>query len=216
MVPKANGYTRQEILTQIKLNGTMTAESLGHSLGISPVAVRQHLSALLAESLVSATVERRPVGRPVNRFQLTRSGDEAFPRAYATLAADVLEEVRTASGDAGVRGVFARLCARAVQSHQPKVADRSFREKIEVLADLQAGAGYMAKVGPVSGGLALVQHNCAICHVANRFPAACDSEQRFFEALVGPDTTVERVSHIPSGDHTCTFLFRPRETEPAE
>src|SRR5258708_26012145 len=101
-MPRANGITRQEILTSIKRNGAMTAEELSRELGISQVAVRQHLTSLEAENLIAITIERRGLGRPSHRYVLTLSGDESFPRQYDTVLNELLDELRAWQGQAVV------------------------------------------------------------------------------------------------------------------
>src|SRR5687767_10368667 len=102
---KANGITRSQILTSIKVNGSMTADSLAQELGISPVAVRQHLAGLEAEGYILTSVERRGLGRPVHRYSITSEGDETFPRAYDRVANELLDELRLTGGEAAVDAV---------------------------------------------------------------------------------------------------------------
>ena len=47
----------------------MTAEELARAVGITGVAVRQHLQVLEAAGLVGSAAERRPIGRPRRVFQ---------------------------------------------------------------------------------------------------------------------------------------------------
>src|SRR5438876_968476 len=101
-MPRANGITRQEILTALKLDGCRTAEELAHALGISQVAVRQHLTSLEAEQSVVVEIERKGLGRPAHRYRLTPQGDEMFPRKYDALANSMLDELRAWQGDEAV------------------------------------------------------------------------------------------------------------------
>ena len=59
------GPTRERILDLLKRRAEATARELATALGITPPAVRQHLTALERDGLVTGRTLRRPVGRPV-------------------------------------------------------------------------------------------------------------------------------------------------------
>lgn len=208
-MPKTNGYTRREILTAIKVHGSMTADALGKELGISPVAVRQHLAALDAEGMVVTSIERRAVGRPVHRYAVTTRGDETFERRYDALANALLDELRYSQGDEAVEELCARRRARLAASHQLRMEGKSIEERIHELARIQSEEGYMASVEPVEGGYLLVEHNCAVCQVARRHRAVCNQEIALFRQLLGPRARVERLTIIADGDPACTYQITP-------
>lgn len=213
-MPRANGLTRQEILNGIKVNGAMTAEELSRDLGISQVAVRQHLTALEAENVVAVTVERRGLGRPSHRYVLTLSGDENFPRQYDTALNEVLDELRAWQGQAAVDELLQRRRERALLTLKSRLRDRSLASRLSELARLETANGFMTEVcteGPA--GYALIKRNCSVCAVARNHPAiCCQSESALYEKLLG-ETEVTRVSAIVDGANTCTFHIRPLEKD---
>ncbi len=56
--------TRRAIVQLLKQEGRLDAETLAVRLGITAMAVRQHLYALQDEQLVTYQEESRPMGRP--------------------------------------------------------------------------------------------------------------------------------------------------------
>ena len=60
----------------------------------------------------------------------------------------------------------------------------------------------------------LVENNCAVHRVAERFPAVCAMELALFRKVLGPDVEVTRVAHTMAGDATCTYRIRPRPADP--
>ena len=52
----------------------------------------------------------------------------------------------------------------------------------------------------------LVEHNCAIQAVAQRFPEICAAEARFLAAALGAE--VDRQGHILSGCSACEYRVR--------
>jgi len=63
----------------------MDSARLAKHLGLTPMAVRQHLYALQREQLVTAEERPVPIGRPAKYWRLTRQADRLFPDAYAEL-----------------------------------------------------------------------------------------------------------------------------------
>jgi predicted ArsR family transcriptional regulator len=56
-------------------------------------------------------------------------------------------------------------------------------------------------------GLHLVEHNCPIQQVAERFPEVCEAEARFLAEVL--DAEVTRGSHIVNGCGTCEYHVSP-------
>jgi predicted ArsR family transcriptional regulator len=76
---------------------------------------------------------------------------------------------------------------------------------------IQANNGYLASAAvDADGTVRLVEHNCAIYHVAAGAPAACAAELELFAEVLGAE--VVREQHIASGDRCCSYRIseRPR------
>ena len=58
------------------------------------------------------------------------------------------------------------------------------------------------------GGFRIVEHNCAIWAVAQRYGQACTSEIDFIRTVL-PGATVERVQHMVAGGPHCAYEVRP-------
>jgi predicted ArsR family transcriptional regulator len=211
---RANGLTRQEILLTIKQQGAMTAEELGKALGISQVAVRQHLTSLEAESIVDVTIERRGLGRPSHRYRLTAAGDETFPRRYAALAQTLIEELRSWQGEEAVLLLLARRRQHMVEQLQARLQAKTLAARVQELARINNENGFMAEmIDDGSGVLRLVKHNCAVCAVARCHPeVCCVGEMDVYKELLGNIDIVHETS-ILNGDHSCSFRIRNCDEE---
>ena len=100
------GSSRQEILKLLRQRGGMTVEDLSQNIGITSVAVRQHLDVLEASGLVQTTTERRPIGRPRRVYSLTDLADDLFPKSYHILANVLLQQLQEIAGPSQVTAVF--------------------------------------------------------------------------------------------------------------
>lgn len=208
-MPRANGITRQEILASIKCQGAMTAEELSKELHISQVAVRQHLSALEAEGIITVSVERRGLGRPAHRYTLTKRGDETFPRQYDQLASALLDELRAWQGAEGLSHLLMRRRDRMQTALLSRVENQDLAGRLTELARSLNEQGYMAEAHEEEDKtLRLIKRNCAIYAVAAKHPeVCCQGDAEFYENVLG-DVEVRQERSILQGDSFCEFCIR--------
>jgi predicted ArsR family transcriptional regulator len=204
--------SQQEIVKLLRRHGTMTVDELSRAIGISSVAVRQHLEVLEAEGLLDTETERRPIGRPRRVFRLSEAADDLFPKNYSGLALMILEHLEEADGPEKVAEVFRGRRKRMERTARDRVAGRSLQDRVAAVAEMQDEAGYMAEWEPAEDGSYLLrEHNCAICRVARRFTQACENELKLIENLT--DAEVTREQHMASGDPICSYRIRSRVTQ---
>lgn len=202
--------TRRTIVWLLKEWGKGTASQLSRALGISRVAVHQHLDWLKARGWVQVQVERRGRGRPAAVFRLTEAAQEAlFPRRYELLATVLLEEVAADLGRGYVRELFRRyrqrLLARLNRSPAP------LAERVRALSQLLAEEGYSARWEESRDGFLITLPNCPIAAVARRFQEACDAELEVLETVLG--APVCRQCHQIAGDPCCRYFVAKTPTE---
>lgn len=210
----SDARTRQTILQLLKRDGPRDSRTLGEALGISAMAVRQHLYALHADRLVTYEEESRGVGRPAKMWRLTPEADRFFPQAYSDLAVGLLAAVGETFGPDGVKQLLAtraRHQIEAYQSQQP--ADASLPERLEALATARSNEGYMAGVQEGQDGSYLfVENHCPICHFAQACTGICAAELDVFQTVLGSDVVIERTEHIVSGARRCAYRVSVRES----
>jgi Predicted transcriptional regulator len=69
----------------------MDSAQLAEKLGLTAMAVRQHLYALLREKFVTVEERPGPIGRPTKFWHLTPAADQFFPAAYAELSVALMD-----------------------------------------------------------------------------------------------------------------------------
>jgi DeoR family suf operon transcriptional repressor len=205
----AQSTTRRSILLAIKQHGEARAEELATILGITPSAIRQHLTALLAEGLVSIREQRGSAGRPKHVYSVTTKAEGLFPKSYGELTCELLDYAG-AEGPGTVERLFERRRNRRAAEAEARLAGKTFEERVAELAKILDEDGYLAEaVAGEDGEWRIIEHNCAIFEVAFRYGQACSSELGFLRDVM-PDALIERVSHMASGDHHCGYRVRPR------
>jgi DeoR family transcriptional regulator, suf operon transcriptional repressor len=205
--------SRRSVIDALKRRGDASAEELADELGITVAGIRQHLTTLADEGLVTVREEARDAGqrgRARLSYALSPRSEPLFPKAYDELANELLRHVEAEDGTLVERIFVRRRDARIVAAEARLATKRSLRGKVAELARILDEDGYLADWEALGDGrYRIVEHNCAILAVASRHPDACRSEIEFLQAVL-PTATVERVSHIVAGAHQCAYLITPR------
>lgn len=113
--PQGERKTRRAIIKILKTQGPLDSARLADQLGLTAMAVRQHLYALQGEGHVEAEERPVPIGRPAKHWQLTREADQLFPEAYAELNVSLIQALRDTFGEEGLEQVLVSRCARQRQ-----------------------------------------------------------------------------------------------------
>ena len=178
-------------------------------LGASRTGVLQQLRALETANLVTRQTVRHGVGRPRHLYDVTPEAQDLFPSNYDALATGLLAAIEAVGGDDLLDQVFAARRRQLGDRVRERMADRvgedaPLVDRVRELAVVQADQGYLADMTlGADGTIRLREHNCAIFHIAEGSPAACQAELELFTEILGAE--VVREQHIASGDRCCTY-----------
>jgi DeoR family suf operon transcriptional repressor len=203
---------RRAVLYAVRRRGEATAEQVAEQLGMTVSGARQHLSALAADGLVQAQELPTPTprrGRRTLAYAATAEADHHFPKAYGELTNELLGYVADAD-PALLDDLFAKRREHRIASARSRLAtiDGLGAQVAELTAILDED-GYLATVEPVGrDAYRIVEHNCAIWAVAQKYGQACSSEIDFIRAVL-PSASVERVQHMVAGARHCAYEVRP-------
>ena len=199
-----------EVVTALKHAGEATAEELAEGLGVTVSAVRQQLDGLATEGLVAWRPVARGRGRPRHVYRLTRAAEPLFPKAYGGLTNELLSYVGDAN-PALVDDIFDRRRQRRLDGARARLAavGDDFGARVAEIARILDEDGYLASFEALpDGSFRIVEHNCAVLDVAERYGQACSSEIAFLRQAL-PEARVERVSHMIAGAHACAYEVVP-------
>jgi len=203
--------TRRAIVKILKTQGPLDSAQLADQLGLTAMAVRQHLYALQSEGHVEAEERPVPIGRPAKHWRLTREADQLFPEAYAELNVSLIQALRDTFGEEGLDQVLVSRCARQRQDYAKRIrASAPLDKKLKELARVRTEEGYMAEVRrEKDGSYLLIENHCPICAAANACQGFCSTELDLFRSVLGRGVAVERVEHIVAGDRRCAYRITP-------
>jgi predicted ArsR family transcriptional regulator len=202
----SSGKTRRAIVKRLKAEGPVDSARLARRMGLTPMAVRQHLYALQREKLVTAEERKGPLGRPAKYWQLTREADRLFPDAYAELSVALIGALGDTFGEAGVQRVLESRCAAQRTVYRARIDESApLGDKLRALAKQRTEEGYMAEVRRDGDGYLFIENHCPICAAASVCQGFCSTELDLFREVLGPEVAVERGEHIVSGDRRCVY-----------
>ena len=198
---------RSAIIDHLKQEGPSDAALMADRLGISAMAVRQHLYGLRDEKLVDYEEEARPLGRPAKLWRLTSAADRFFPDGHAELTLGLIGSMNEAFGDKGLEKMLALRAKDQIAGYRRVVgAKKTLKGRLAALARLRTDEGYMAAVeSDGSGVFCFVENHCPICAAASVCQGLCALELEVFQAVMGPEVSVERTDHILAGARRCAY-----------
>lgn len=207
----ATWATRRALLDMLKLQGELTSLQMAEALGVSPMAIRQHMQELEAAGDVNSIDRARGKGRPSKFWSLAPAAARHFPDRHRDLMLDLLSNVQNVLGDDAMDRLLDERGDEQARNYGRQVADcESLSARVQALARLRSEEGYMAEASEEDGVFTLVENHCPICAAASACKGLCDRELSVFERVLGPDCTVERVEHLLSGARRCAYQIRPK------
>jgi predicted ArsR family transcriptional regulator len=199
--------TRDVILRMLKTRGSATVMDVAAELGVTPVSVRHHLSALQAEGLITAQETRRGVGRPHLVYALTEAGSEKFPAKYVRLSDRLLDDLKATLAPEQIEAMFARMAGSIVANNAHRLEGRTLDEKMAILVELLGEEGFLAAWQVVGGRYQLTEYNCPYIHIGRKHPEVCRLDQVLISQVL--ELPVQKHSCQLNGDQRCTYTILP-------
>ncbi len=203
--------SRRAIQNILKQNGPMEAPELAVQLGITAMAVRQHLYAMQEELLIEFENIPRPKGRPGKLWKLTSEANKIFPDAHAELTIGLIEVIRDTFGEDGIEKLLEKRALNQTKAYQNQLLkNTSLHSQIEDLAAIRSREGYMAAYeANKDGSYLFIENHCPICAAATSCSGLCAMEFNVFQAVLGENASIERTDHILAGARRCAYLITP-------
>lgn len=199
------GDTQQKLLRKLLLSPQgASVEELCQALGVTHNAVRQHLTALIAQGFVARGESISSGGRPRACFVLLPAGRELFPRNYALIAGGVLEYLYAHAGAQAVQAMLAEMGAKLGRDAAERIAAATDANEVtRLLAEQLDALGYEAQVVDAGGQTQVEAWNCVFHSLARKHPDVCSFDLAFMGAAAG--RPVQRTRCMLHGAPACRF-----------
>jgi len=198
--------TRLDIMERL-LRQELSSQELSDKLGVSPAAVRQHLTTLEALGLV---VRRKVVtqpSRPTYLYRVSPVGMRIFPKRYDMLLAQMIAVLSDRQGPEAVETTIAAAARRLAEQAPTRVTGGAATERWRHLVEwLEGEFAWQADVSEEAGTTRrLTIHQCPLQDLSKTQPDVCGV---FFGSLIRTLCSGAVVEHAdaPAVPACCAFL----------
>ncbi len=209
--------SKEQILTHLKRAGSATVDGLATVLGLARMTVRQHLTALERDGLVSCREERQRTGRPHLLYTLSERGEEFFPKRYDRLAGLVLEEVALLEAEeiAGLtneekkRVLLSKMADRVFKQNESLVQGKTLAERVVATTKILQEDGGFAEWTGEDKRFEIINYNCVYRRVAGSHSALCEYDIALVSRLLGEE--VQCNQFMNQGYESCRFTVQQQD-----
>ena len=196
--------SRREILKILKKERA-TVDDLSTQIGISPTAIRQHLTILEGENLIQRERLKEGIGRPKVLYTTTEKAENFFPKYYSWLAEGMIKQILSQEGEEKINDLFNKIGDAFSQPFQEKVYGKPLEEQIILITDILNEWGSYASIEKTETHYLLTTYNCSFYDVALKFPQVCNVHIRFLENLL--NHTPQLTSCMADGNDYCEYII---------
>jgi len=194
----------------LKSEEPLSVQSLSSALGISRNAAHQQVIALEREGLVERDSAIRTKGRPSQGYRLSEAGNATFPRQYALLARQLLEELSRHLGPKELRQSMARIGVSLADSLRSGMEAGS-PQRLSQIAALMRDLGYESQALEGPEATEIEAHNCVFHDLAMADQTICEVDLALLRSLSGQE--VEHRRCMARGERSCRFAFKPKQPD---
>ncbi len=195
--------TRGRIVESLRRRGGRTAADLSKEHGLTANGVRQHLSRLERDGLISELSERRGPTKPSFVYSLTPEGERLFPQRYHVLLNAVLDELLREGGDDRLHDVFRKIGERSAAKYASQFQGKDMGQRVAELTRILRKQGVVADYEATKDGFIVREHNCPFKEAATSHPQVCSVIHTLMQETLAAKP--EHTTSIARGDKLCEF-----------
>jgi DeoR family suf operon transcriptional repressor len=195
-----------QILKLLQQRGSLNIKEIETALGVTTTAIRQQLTALQAEALVTTATVREKRGRPYAVYSLSDKGQALFAHGYENLALVLLEEVLELSEPESVRHMLQRVGTRLGEHYAAQLQGEALTERLQELVSVLTQRGITSEVEEADEAFILTEYGCPYYGLVREHREICGMELEAIEQALGSEVTL-RQSQL-DGHHGCQFQVK--------
>lgn len=198
--------TKDQILSLLKLNGSMTILELADELEITEMAVRRHIQTLERDKLIRSNVKKQTMGRPSKVYQLAEQGEDIFPKKYKEFSLEILQGLKDAGQEQLLQDILIKNREKHFEQFKIDHNNKTFLDKLNSLKRIQEKEGYMPKLENQNGTIHFKELNCPLVEIAKEFPQICHAEREFIKNFLGAELT--SITSMVEGHSCCHYTIQ--------
>lgn len=194
-----------QIVEYLHRNRSATIKELEQVLGVTPTAVRQHLSGLQAAGYVERSTASNGVGRPFHIYAATEEARKLFACHCDDLALTMLEEMFEMVGPDNVTHLLQRVSGRLANRYGDAVKSPVLLQRVKEMAGVLGRLGVLTDVLPQDNNTIILKtYNCPYHDLAQEHRQICEMDQEMIQQVLGHDVALDAC--LMDGHGGCSFV----------
>lgn len=189
-----------QVLDLLRRSGALSVADLARQMSVTPTAVRQRLSRLMAQRLVERDVRRSGRGRPGHEYRLTEKAQQGAGSNFGDLAMVLWEQVKSIADPAIRRGLLERIARGLSARYRSRVTGETTVERMRSLQELFADRRIPLEVRETGTAVQLTVIDCPYPELAEKDRSICAMERLLFSELA---QTPLRLAECRMEGHAC-------------
>jgi predicted ArsR family transcriptional regulator len=195
--------TRGRIVQSLKQHRLRTAAQLAQEHGVTQNAVRQHLSRLGRDGLVTEHAERIGRTKPTLVYSLTEEGEQLFPHRYPLLLSVLMDELQREEGPERLKELFANIGRHSAERHAGRFRGKDLPGVVAELASFLRERGVIVEYERNGDGFTFREYNCPFRENVSAHPEICAMVHTLMEQVL--PAKPHQTASIAAGDGRCEF-----------
>ncbi len=197
------------IMLSLKKNGKMSLNDLSNEIGISKMAILNHIQKMESKGLVERFLVKSNVGRPYFVFSTTDDSRTGMDNSNSEMLDSLLEFLdQTGNRDLVTKFLTDRYSTIRLD-YEKKLSKFSPLERVQELSRIREQENYYPELKETGkDGFELVEYNCPIFEISKKFGIACSLETQLFASVLHMD--VDSTHRQVNGSDVCRFLIKKK------
>lgn len=204
--------TRGKLLLLLKRRGPCTVAHLSEQLGLTRNAIRQHLSSLERDNLVTQHPLKTGPTKPSLVYSLTPRAEPLFPKQYEGLLSSLIQELRLTEANPGLDHLLSRLGYSAAGTYLSRLAQLTGLARVTEVRRILEEMGTLAEWERAGEDMVIRGFNCPYAAVVKENPEVCQVQRSFLQRLLDPAPVQIACSQ---GEARCQFRIQGVPEGPA-
>jgi predicted ArsR family transcriptional regulator len=192
-----------DLLELLRTSGPLGVTEMADAVEVTPTAIRQRLTRLMAQGFVEREAVRKGRGRPRHRYQLTQKGLRLTGSNFTDLALALWREIGSIEDLEIRRKLISGVIKAMADRYLRQIVGGTPAERMESVRQLLAQRRLPFTVDGNRELPILTAHACPFPELAEEDRGICTFEKLLFSELLGHDV---ELSHCRlDGDGPCQF-----------
>jgi len=195
-----------DLLDLLRVAGPLGVSDMAEATKVTPTAIRQRLTRMLAKGIIQREAVRAGRGRPKHLYRLPDKGLRLAGSNFGDLALVLWQEITQIEDESLRQQMLQRIAKRLAAKYAPQVQGDTPTQRMRSIGELFGHWRIPVSIREWPDGPVLTAHACPYPTLAAQDCGICDMERALFSELLGSEVELE-AGHLHGGG-PCRFHAR--------